>query len=100
MIFDNDTMLKYDIMFDMHSQHLKELNRTNPLGQSGELALQYGKLIHELWLNTSSTYGVSTWDFKQVLTKFAKQVRYGSGGDVRCGGGVRMMDRAMIWRAM
>jgi ubiquitin C-terminal hydrolase len=35
--------------FFLSNQHLKELNIENPLGYQGKIALEYGKLIQQIW---------------------------------------------------
>jgi ubiquitin carboxyl-terminal hydrolase 4/11/15 len=35
-------------------RHLKELNKENPLGRKGELALAYAELVNEIWSGNNS----------------------------------------------
>jgi ubiquitin C-terminal hydrolase len=40
----------------------RELNRDNPLGMKGEVAMAYGELIEKLWSGSSSSFAPR--DFK------------------------------------
>lgn len=55
----------------LSNQYTQDLNRQNPLGTGGELALQFASLLQEMW---SSTYGtVYPRSFKTALGKHAEQ---------------------------
>ncbi|KAK3118773.1 hypothetical protein QOZ80_9BG0707130 [Eleusine coracana subsp. coracana] len=54
-------------MTDYH----REINRQNPLGNVGELAVAFGDLLRKLW--TSSRSPVSPRPFKTKLSRFASQ---------------------------
>lgn len=49
----------------------EDINRENPLGMNGELALAFGKLLRELWC--SGQRAVAPRSFKSTLSRFAPQ---------------------------
>jgi hypothetical protein len=55
----------------MSGYHMKELNRANPLGMRGEIAKEYGDLVHTIW-SGRNTY-VAPRAFKQKVGQFAPQ---------------------------
>lgn len=52
----------------------KEINAKNKHGTGGQVAIAYGKLIDELWNGNLKSY--SPWDFRQILIRYARQVRF------------------------
>ena len=55
----------------LEQHHMQELNRDNPLGMKGKIAMSYGKLLDEIWNGRSSV--VSPRDFKRFIEQFAPQ---------------------------
>ena len=51
--------------------HLPDVNKTNPLGHSGKIAMSYAKLMKELWSGKVSV--VAPVDFKKTIGEFAEQ---------------------------
>ena len=49
----------------LNHRFMKEINKDNPLGTGGRLALSYGKLLGEMWNQDSST--VRPHMFKKIL---------------------------------
>ena len=47
--------------------HKRELNKTNPLGMEGKLALAYAELVQEMWLGSSSR--TAPHELKRVIGK-------------------------------
>ena len=41
--------------FFIRNMHLYEINSTNPCGMKGNIACQYGNLIHEIWNGEAHT---------------------------------------------
>ena len=54
----------------LENHHLNEINKTNPLGTKGELAIAFGKLLRELW---SSSSVVRPRAFKAAIGSHAPQ---------------------------
>ncbi|KAK9755819.1 hypothetical protein RND81_01G053300 [Saponaria officinalis] len=52
-------------------EYNKEINRDNPLGMDGEIALAFGDLIRKLWAPGAATVAPRT--FKAKLSRFAPQ---------------------------
>ncbi|KAI6646793.1 Ubiquitin carboxyl-terminal hydrolase 32-like [Oopsacas minuta] len=52
-------------------RHLKELNKTNPLGTKGVLARRYGELVHDLW--SGNNRAVAPLKFKWTLGRYEPQ---------------------------
>lgn len=48
-----------------------EINKTNPLGKGGELAMEFGKLVARMWAAKESS--IVPRDFKWMLGNFAKR---------------------------
>jgi len=46
-----------------------DLNKDNPLGSGGYLAVKYSELIKSIWKGTDSP--ASPWDLKKIISKFA-----------------------------
>lgn len=56
--------------------HQKDLNKENPLGMKGQLALSYADLIKEMWVGSTSR--AAPYDFKRIIgSKVAKFSGYG-----------------------
>jgi len=49
----------------------KYLNKSNPLGTGGQLAMSYANLIYQMW--NTQTRAISPIDFKQAISRFAPQ---------------------------
>eukprot|EP01147_Barroeca_monosierra_P007828 gene7828-663_t len=49
-------------------RHLLELNRTNPLGHQGTIAIEYGRLVRRLWRSSGCVAPVK---LRNVIQKFA-----------------------------
>jgi ubiquitin carboxyl-terminal hydrolase 4/11 len=47
------------------------LNKTNPLGTNGKLALAYAELLENLWRGTSSSF--PPWKLKRIVSLYAPQ---------------------------
>ena len=45
-----------------------EINKDNPLGTGGKMALSYHKLIRDLWYDSYSS--ISPWNLKRIIAKF------------------------------
>ncbi len=59
--------------FDLYNA---DINRENPLGMKGQLAISYAELIKEMWGGNSSRTG--PYDFKRIIgSKVAKFSGYG-----------------------
>lgn len=69
----------------LSNEYKEHLNRSNPLGTGGELAVEFAKLLHQMWgssVNTTPTYDryysdnslvVSPRNFKLTLGRHASQ---------------------------
>ena len=44
-----------------------DINRDNPLGMGGRLAIAYSEFIKEMWIGTSAR--AAPWDLKKVVGK-------------------------------
>ncbi|CAG0921929.1 unnamed protein product [Notodromas monacha] len=55
----------------LSEKHLEELNRNNPLGTQGALAVSYGDLLKVIWSGDNSS--VSPRNFKMQVSRFAPQ---------------------------
>ena len=55
----------------LEQRHMQELNRDNPRGMKGKIAVSYGKLLDEIWNGRSSV--VAPRDFKMSVGQFAPQ---------------------------
>jgi ubiquitin C-terminal hydrolase len=47
--------------------HKQDINKDNPLGMGGKLAMAYAGLIHEMWMGHSGR--ISPWEVKNVVGK-------------------------------
>lgn len=52
--------------------YVKELNRENPLGMKGEVALAYGKLVKQMWMSNQFEV-IYPRNLKWIIGKFAPQ---------------------------
>lgn len=60
--------VNYYFFFDLYE---KELNRTNPLGNKGEVAVAFSNLLHKLFdVGTSTTY-VTPREFKYTIGRYS-----------------------------
>lgn len=50
-----------------------DINKDNVLGTGGKLAMQFAKMVKELWYETDSSY--SPWNLKKVIGQFQPMVR-------------------------
>lgn len=57
--------------FFVTGRFMNELNTVNPLGKGGELATEFGKLMHRMWSGKESS--IIPRDFKWMLGNFAKR---------------------------
>lgn len=55
----------------LSNEYLKDMNKDNPLGTGGHLAMEYDSLLKELWFGT--TPSTSPASFKRALGRFAPQ---------------------------
>eukprot|EP01080_Neovahlkampfia_damariscottae_P004225 gene4225-7562_t len=55
----------------LNENYKHDINKTNPLGMKGKLAITYGELIKKMWNGNSSS--ISPTQFKYVLSQFAPQ---------------------------
>ena len=55
----------------LSDKHKEELNRDNPLGMRGEIALAYAGLLHQMWKEQYSS--VAPRQFKMQVGRFAPQ---------------------------
>lgn len=60
--------INYYFFFDLYE---KELNRTNPLGNKGEVAVAFSNLLHKLFDSTSSSSYVTPREFKYTLGRYS-----------------------------
>lgn len=61
--------VNYYFLFDLYE---RELNRTNPLGNKGEIAIAFSNLLHKLFdiTNTSTSY-ITPREFKYTIGRFS-----------------------------
>lgn len=57
--------------FIMSDKYLSEINRNNPLGMSGKIAVAYSELIKHMWSGETNCF--TPRDFKYVVGSFAPQ---------------------------
>ncbi|CAF3401063.1 unnamed protein product [Rotaria sp. Silwood1] len=55
----------------LHDEYRKHINRDNPLGMKGDVALAYGELIHEMWSGTGNYCAPSS--LKKNVARYAPQ---------------------------
>lgn len=57
--------------FFLSNEYLKDINKDNPLGTGGNLAMEYDSLLKELWFGTTPSMNPAS--FKRAIGRFAPQ---------------------------
>ena len=58
-------------MYFEQRYHTVEVNRSNPLGMKGEVAMDFANLVKELWSGYS--FSIAPMDFRETICKFSPQ---------------------------